>query len=333
MPGGSLGPVRGSKVGMDNGTAVGAGTAIAAIDCGTNSTRLLVADATGRPLERLMRITRLGQGVDSTGRLDAGAIERCLTVLREFRDVMDGFEVQRGRLAATSAARDAENGAEFLSAAGEVTGLVPELLAGTEEGRLSLAGAVADLGRTGGPILILDIGGGSTELVTGSGPDDPDLAAMSLQLGCVRLSERFLHSDPPTPEELARAESEVSAQLDAAIAAHPQFLDSHRLVGLAGTVTTLASLNLGLADYDRDRTHHAVLTAAEARGWYRTLAGEDRAARLERAGMVPGREDVIVGGAMILAAVMDRFSFDECLVSEADILDGLVASQLVGRDR
>jgi exopolyphosphatase / guanosine-5'-triphosphate,3'-diphosphate pyrophosphatase len=304
------------------------GTAIAAIDCGTNSTRLLVADATGRPLERLMRITRLGQGVDATGRLAPEAIDRCVAVLAEFRQVMDRLDVGRGRLAATSAARDAANGAEFLTAAGRTTGLEPELLTGVDEGRLSLTGAVADLDPADGPFLVLDIGGGSTELVAGDGPDDPDLAAASLQLGCVRLSERFLTTDPPTPEELAAARHEVVAQLDRAVAEHPRFDGNHRLVGLAGTVSTLASVHLGMAHYDRDRIHHTVLRARDVRHWYELLAADTASDRLARPGMVPGRQDVIVGGVLILDAVIERLGFDECLVSEADILDGLVASQL-----
>jgi exopolyphosphatase/guanosine-5'-triphosphate,3'-diphosphate pyrophosphatase len=301
---------------------------VAAIDCGTNSTRLLVVDADGAALERLMRITRLGAGVDATGMLAPEAIDRCLSVLRGYRQVMDKFAVVRGRLAATSAARDASNGAEFLHAAGEVTGLEPELLVGTDEGRLSMAGAVSDLDHDEGPFLVLDIGGGSTELVTGSGPADPELSVVSLQVGCVRITERFLTSDPPTTTELREAEAMVNELLEEAIADHPRFLAAHRLVGLAGTVTTLASLHLGLEIYDRDRIHHAVLTAGDVYDWYRTLASEVTAARLDRAGMVPGREDVIAGGALILSAVMTRFGFDECLVSEADILDGMAAELL-----
>jgi exopolyphosphatase/guanosine-5'-triphosphate,3'-diphosphate pyrophosphatase len=303
-------------------------SAIAAIDCGTNSTRLLVADAEGHPLERLMRITRLGQGVDATGRLDPEAIARCTAVLAEFRLVMDDLGVGRGRLVATSAARDAANGPTFLQEAGEATGLVPELLTGIDEGRLSLAGAVADLDPSEGPFLVLDIGGGSTELVTGDGPDDPDLDAVSLQLGCVRLSERFLTDDPPTPAQLAAARAEADAQLENAVAAHPSFSTANRLVGLAGTVSTLASVHQGLTVYDRDLVHHTVLTVDDVRRWAHTLGAETVEDRLARPGMVPGRQDVIVGGALILDAVMERMGFVECLVSEADILDGLVASQL-----
>ncbi len=301
---------------------------VAAIDCGTNSTRLLVSDVDGRPVERLMRITRLGEGVDATGKLSVDAVERCTSVLSEFRQVMDGLGVGRGRLVATSAVRDASNGEEFLEPAGRISGFEPEVLDGAEEGRLSLAGAVAELDPHDGPFLVLDIGGGSTELVRGSGPTDPGLAVVSLQIGCVRTTERYLSSDPPAADELATAEGAVGATLDRAIADHPELAETRRLVGLAGTVSTLASLNLGLATYRRDRIHHAVLSSDEAEHWYRTLASEDRRARLGRVGMVSGREDVIVAGALILAAVMRRFGFDRCLVSEADILDGMVAELL-----
>ncbi len=301
---------------------------VAAIDCGTNSTRLLVAGRDGQPLDRLMRITRLGEGVDATGKLAPDAVERCSTVLSEFRRVMDRLGVVRGRLVATSAVRDASNGGEFLEPAGRITGFEPEVLEGDEEGRLSLAGAVAELDPGEGPFFVLDIGGGSTELVSGSGPNDPGLAVVSLQIGCVRLTERYLPSDPPSPTGLGEAEAAIGAALDLAVAQHPEFLRTHRLVGLAGTVTTLASLNLGLETYRADRIHHAELSAHEVEHWYRTLAREDHRARLGRTGMVSGREDVIVAGAMILAVVMRRFGFDRCLVSEADILDGLVADLL-----
>ena len=154
------------------------------------------------------------------------------------------------------------------------------------------------------------------------------VAAVSLQLGCVRVSERFLGSDPPSAEELAAARREVDAQLERAVTDHPGFAGTHLLVGLAGTVSTLASVHRGMAEYDRDLIHHTVLTSADVRHWFRVLAADSAADRLARPGMVPGRQDVIVGGVLILDAVMERLGFTECLVSEADILDGLVASQL-----
>jgi exopolyphosphatase/guanosine-5'-triphosphate,3'-diphosphate pyrophosphatase len=301
---------------------------VAAIDCGTNSTRLLVADASGQPLERLMRITRLGEGVDATGRLSPEAIDRCIDVVRQYRGIIDRLEAVSTRLVATSAVRDAANGEVFLDAAAEASGVQPELLTGIEEGRLSLAGAVAELDEGDGPFLIVDIGGGSTELVVGSGPDDPAIDAVSLQLGCVRILERYFHHDPPTADELATAQSGVMDALDGAAAAHPRFAEANRLVGLAGTVSTISALQQRLADYDRSRIHHSVLTAAQAKEWFHRLAGENTEARLARPGLVPGRADVIVGGALVLDAVMARFGFDQCLVSESDILDGLVASQL-----
>jgi exopolyphosphatase / guanosine-5'-triphosphate,3'-diphosphate pyrophosphatase len=301
---------------------------VAAIDCGTNSTRLLVADGSGAPLERLMRITRLGEGVDATGELSPTAIERCVRVLREYRQVLDRLEVESVRLVATSAVRDAANGELFLAAAAEASGATPELLTGIEEGRLSLTGAVAELDEAEGPFLVLDIGGGSTELVAGSGPVDPAIDAVSLQLGCVRILERFFPHDPPTADELAAAQVVVAEALDGVAAAHPRFARANRLVGLAGTVSTLSALEQEAAEYNRDRIHHSVLTAAQVKEWFHRLAGESSRARLARPGLEPGRADVIVGGALVLDAVMARFGFDQCLVSESDILDGLVASQL-----
>jgi exopolyphosphatase/guanosine-5'-triphosphate,3'-diphosphate pyrophosphatase len=303
---------------------------VAAIDCGTNSTRLLVADPGGNSLERQMRITRLGEGVDRQGVLSKEAIQRTVSVLRDYRAVMQRFAVSKGRLVATSAVRDAANGDEFLEAASAITGLEAELLTGTEEGRLSLAGAVAELDPADAPFLVVDIGGGSTELVVGSSVDDPELVVVSLQLGCVRVTERFLKSDPPKPDELAEAQAEIAARLDVAIAEHPRLTSARRLVGLAGTVSTLASLRLGLREYDRSRVHHTVLTRSDIESWYRTLSTEVATARLDRAGMERGREDVIVGGVLMLGSLMARLDFEECLVSESDILDGMVAALLVG---
>jgi exopolyphosphatase/guanosine-5'-triphosphate,3'-diphosphate pyrophosphatase len=239
---------------------------------------------------------------------------------------MDAQGVVAARLVATSAVRDASNGEEFLAAASSAAGVPAELLGGDAEGRLAHAGATAGLPPAEGDDVVVDIGGGSTELVSGRGDA---VAAVSLDLGCVRLTERFLHRDPPTVAELDGAAALVAAELERARREVPALgapAPGSRLIGLAGTVSTLALLDQELADYDRDRVHHYVLTAVAVAGWLTTLAGEPAAARLRRPGMTPGREDVIVGGALVLRAVMDRFGFDRCLVSESDILDGLVAT-------
>ncbi len=300
---------------------------LAGIDCGTNSTRLLVADESGRTVERLMRITRLGRGVDATGRLADEAIARTVAVLQEYRAVLDGHGVDRVRVAATSAARDASNRDDFFTAATAAVGVAPELLGGDEEARLSFLGATSDLDPDGGPYLVADIGGGSTEFAVGA--DQPD-GVLSTDIGCVRLTEKFLHSDPPAPEELSQAFDVVHGHLDDVARVIPSVAEVRRFVGLAGTVTTMAAVELGLAAYDRDRIHHFVLTRAAAEDVFRTLATENRRQRLHNPGLEEARADVIVGGAVIVVAVMRHFDLQECLVSEADILDGLVLS-LLGR--
>ena len=298
----------------------------AAVDCGTNSTRLLVSDG-GRhpPLARLMRITRLGRGVDATRRLDPGAVDRTIAVLAEYRRVMDSLGVESVRATATSAARDAENREDFFAAAEEVIGVRPELLDGKEEGRLSFLGATAGLDPAQGPFLVTDVGGGSTEFVVGT--FEPE-GVVSIDMGCVRLTEKFLHGDPPAPEELSQAISVVHSFLEDVEREVPAVNEADRLVGLAGTVTTMAAVEIGLPEYDPERIHHFVLTRAAAEDVFRTLATEARADRIHNPGLEEGRADVIVGGAAILVTVMRHFGFEECLVSEADILDGLAASLL-----
>ncbi len=300
--------------------------AVAAVDCGTNSTRLLVGGPDGAPRARLMRITRLGQGVDRDRRLAPAAIERTVAVLREYRAVMDGHGVERVRMTATSAARDATNREGFFAAAAEVIGVRPELLSGEEEGRLSFAGATAELAPETGPWLVVDIGGGSTELIGGPSPDGGPTAVRSLDVGCVRLTERYLTSDPPTPAQVAHARRQVATLLEQAERDEPEFRTGRTLVGLAGTVAALAAVDQGLEAYDRARVHHYRLRRDSVERWLATLAGEPAAARRRRPGMEPQRADVIVGGTVVLAEIMRHFDFDTCLTSEADILDGLVAS-------
>jgi len=306
---------------------------VAALDCGTNSTRLLVAGPDGEVLEREMRITRLGEGVDATRRLSEEAVARTVGVLAEYRRLMDAHGVSRARLVATSAVRDADNAEAFLSAAAEATGVVPEVLSGLEEGRLSFAGAVAGLPTAAGsgPVLVVDIGGGSTELAAGvPGAPLDQVAAISVDVGCVRVSERFLRHDPPRADELARARAFVDEALARAKEALPALEPGGTLVGLAGTVSTLASLAQGLERYERDRIHHFELSRREVARWLAVLAADDHAGRLARPGMVRGREDVIVGGVLVLDAVMEDFDRNRCLVSEDDILDGIVAGLRAG---
>lgn len=295
---------------------------VAAIDCGTNSTRLLVHDGR-RSLERLMRITRLGQDVDATGRLADEAIERTLAVLREYRGVIDQLGATRVRITATSAARDAANSAVFFDAAESIIGSRPELLSGLDEGRVSFTGATTELDLSDGPFLVVDIGGGSTEFSYGTTECE---VAQSFDIGCVRLTEKFIEHDPPRPEELVACLSLTETCVDELVRTYPQVLHARRLVGLAGTVSTAAAVEIGLAEYDRSRIHHFVLTRDAVEDVFRTLATENRDERLGNPGLEPARADVIVGGLCVLVQIMRQLDWNECLVSESDILDGLVMS-------
>jgi exopolyphosphatase/guanosine-5'-triphosphate,3'-diphosphate pyrophosphatase len=298
---------------------------VAAIDCGTNSVRLLITADGQTQIERLMRITRLGQGVDATGRLDPEAIERTLAVLREYREVIDQHGATRIRMAATSASRDASNRDDFFHAAKEILGVMPEVISGEEEGRLSFLGATADLDPALGPFLVCDIGGGSTEFVFGTTEAE---STISVDMGCVRMTEAWLHHDPPTAEELSQALSVIDIYLDDVLREIPELSSAQTFVGLAGTVSNTASVELGLAEYDREQIHHLVLTRAAVEDVFRTLATESINERKENPGLEEQRADVIVGGLCVLVATMRRFGLDECLVSESDILDGLAMSLL-----
>jgi exopolyphosphatase/guanosine-5'-triphosphate,3'-diphosphate pyrophosphatase len=296
----------------------------AAVDCGTNSTRLLISDGRTQ-IERHMRVTRLGAGVDRTGRLDPEAIERTLSVMRDYRAIMDRYEVDGVRIAATSASRDAVNRADFFGPATEILGAEPELISGTEEAQLSFDGATRDLPPVDGRTLVVDIGGGSTEFALGT---DELESSLSVDMGCVRMTEKFLHHDPPLAEELSNALSVVEQHLDDVAREVPGAGDAVRFVGLAGTVTTIAAVELGLAEYSRDAIHHFVLTRDAAEDVFRTLATEATEDRRHNPGLDPGRVDVIVGGCCVLLGIFRYFGFSECVVSEADILDGLILSQL-----
>jgi exopolyphosphatase/guanosine-5'-triphosphate,3'-diphosphate pyrophosphatase len=262
-----------------------------------------------------------------------------VAVLRQYREVMDRHGVIGARATATSAARDAANRDELFAAAEQALGIPVELLSGDAEGRLSFAGATDELDPAGGPYLVVDIGGGSTELVTGRVPGRAggtgnganrtrEIVVASLDVGCVRVTERFLHHDPPLAGELAAAVGAVHAGLDAATATYPALAQAAELVGLAGTVTTLSAIDQSLTTYSRDRIHGSVLGQRRVEELLGTLAGESRDDRVRRAGLEEARADVIVGGTVVLATVMRHLDFEWCLVSEADILDGLIRSQL-----
>ena len=295
---------------------------VAAIDMGTNSTRVLVADVVDGVLvtiDRRMRITRLGQGVDATKQLHPDAIERVVDALREFRVVADQHGVQRIRAVTTSAARDAANGVELLDACEAVLGVRPEIISGAEEGSLSFRGATIGLDAPG-PYLIVDIGGGSTEFVAGTTDVE---GVVSINIGCVRLTEQFLHTDPPAPEELSQIVSVIRDYLADVDRDVPGASKAVTLVGLAGTVSTIASVDQGLGVYQRDKIHHYRVTRAAAEEVFRTLATENIADRAHNPGLEPGRVDVIVGGVAVAVCVMRHWGFDEMLVSESDILDGI----------
>ena len=310
---------------------------VAAIDCGTNSLRLLVADVnpvTGMlvDVDRRMEIVRLGEGVDATGRLAPAALARTLRVLRSYAAIVAAAGASAVRMVATSATRDAANAADFVAGVREVLGVDPEVLSGDEEAVLSFIGATAELagGEAAAPYLVADIGGGSTEFVLG----DPPVvsAAVSVDIGCVRMTERHLQGDPPTAAEVAAARADIGAALDV-VAAKIAVTDARTLVGLAGSVTTVVALALGLAAYDAARIHHARVGAARVHEQAAMLLTLPRAQRARLSVMHPGRVDVIGGGALVLDAIMTRFGFGEVMASEHDILDGIAWSLLPGGPR
>lgn len=315
-------------------------TRVAAIDCGTNSIRLLVADiepdgAGGHRLtdvERRMEIVRLGQGVDRTGRLDPAALERTLAAARAYAGQCRALGVERTRFVATSATRDAENRQDFVDGVRDALGVVPEVVSGEEEAALSFAGAVSVLDPShAGPYLVVDIGGGSTELVLGDGVPQ---AALSMDVGCVRLTERHLRTDPPTPQEEEAARADVRHMLDDASAVVP-LGRTRTLVGLAGSVTTVTAHALGLPAYDPAAIDGAALDADQVLASCSALLHAPHAERAAMGFMHPGRVDVIGAGALIWSEIVARVASEVAagggelgpvVTSEHDILDGIALS-------
>jgi len=309
---------------------------VAGIDCGTNSVRLLVAapvtDETGAvtslvDLERRMEIVRLGQGVDRTGRLDPAALDRTFEALRRYAEVMAGRGVTATRMVATSASRDASNAADFVAGVRDILGIEPQVISGDEEAALSYRGATAgiDDALAPSPRLVVDIGGGSTEVVLGRGGSV--VASRSVDIGCVRMTERHLGGDPPGAAEVARTIADIDAALGLAAEVVP-VEQARSLVGLAGSVTTVAAIHLGLTEYDPAAIHGHVVPASDVRAISDDLLGMTHDERAAIGVMHPGRVDVIAAGALVLRRVLDLTGLGAVVVSEHDILDGIAWSLL-----
>lgn len=313
---------------------------VAAVDCGTNSIRLLIADVSAVPsdrprltdLHREMRIVRLGKGVDATGELNPEAIERTRVALHDYVDLMREAGVTTVRMVATSATRDARNRDDFFAmTATELGRVVPgaqaEVITGDEEARLSFAGAVGELSSARGPFVVVDLGGGSTEVVLGDATGVH--AAYSADIGCVRLTERHLHGNPPTGEEIASARFFAEQRLAQAFGVVP-VERAHTWVGVAGTMTTIAALALDLPEYDSEKVHLTRLSFEQLRAVCHRLIGMTHDERAALGPMHPGRVDVIGGGAVITEVLADelarRAGIGELIVSEHDILDGIALS-------
>ncbi len=301
---------------------------VAAIDCGTNSTRLLIAEIGDNGqyeiLNRRQEVTRFGEGVVATGNLNGEAIDRVLATLMSFREILDAEGIQEFRTVATSAVRDATNSGIFLSAAEGILQKEVELISGRQEAELSFLGATHSV-EIGGPYLVFDLGGGSTEFSYGEKMCEQFL---SINAGCVRMAERFIHSDPPLPEELSAALSLVELHLIDVEKAIPSLDKATTLIGLAGTVSAIAMIEQGLEKYSYELVHHYLMSHADMEEVFRILVTDNREQRLTNPGMEEDRVDVIVGGVCILIQIMRQFHFTECLVSEADILDGLILRQM-----
>ena len=306
-------------------------TRVAAIDCGTNSIRLLVADldaasSTLDDVDRRMEIVRLGQGVDRTGRLAPEALERTFAACARYAEVVRTTGARRVRFVATSASRDVENRDEFTAGVHARLGVDPEVVTGDTEAALSFTGATRELSGSGlrRPFLVVDIGGGSTELVLGEPGAEPE-AARSVDVGCVRMTERHLHDDPPTPAQVAAARADIEAAVRLAAETVP-LAKAQTLVGLAGSVTTVAAMALDLPAYQPERIHHARIAAADVRRVAERLLEMTHEQRAALPFMHPGRVDVIGAGALVLAVLLDHVPVDEVVVSEHDILDGIAWS-------
>lgn len=299
---------------------------VAAIDCGTNSIRLLIADINNGTLTdvvRTMVIVRLGEGVDKTGEFSQAALERTFAAIETFAALISKHQPEQVRFVATSASRDVSNRSEFVDGIVSRLGIEPDIISGDEEAELSFLGATADLINFNdppvAPYLVIDIGGGSTEFVLGTtGPT----AAISTNVGCVRMTERHLISDPATPQEIAAATSDIDAAIDLAYSAVP-IAQANSMIGLAGSVTTVAAIALGLSEYDSVAIHGSRISAQDVHRVTQDLLAMTRAERAKLGPMHEGRIDVIGSGALVLDRIMVRTGLKQVVVSERDILDGI----------
>jgi exopolyphosphatase/guanosine-5'-triphosphate,3'-diphosphate pyrophosphatase len=303
-------------------------TRYAAIDCGTNAIRLLVADVIdGRITEvsRRMLTVRLGEGVDATGEFSAGALERTFAAVDEYASDIARLGVRDTRMVATSASRDARNAQVFIDGVRDRLGVEPEVIAGSEEAELSFSGAIRGLSAPllDSPVLVADIGGGSTEFVLGDAATGAITSMCSVDVGCVRMTERHLHDDPPLIEQIEQTVSTIDLILDRAFAA-VDVSGVRTFVGLAGSVTTVAALAHGLPDYDPMAIHGSVTSLIQVEGVTNRLLAMTRAERAAEPVMHPGRVDVIAGGALVLRQIMRRLPVGFVVASETDLLDGIV---------
>ena len=302
---------------------------VAAIDCGTNSIRLLIADIEGnsfREVIRIMEIVRLGQGVDQTGQFHPDAITRTLTAVDKFAAEIAKRGVEKIRFCATSATRDATNRHLFVDGVRERLGIEPEVISGDEEAALSFAGAIQDLNPQEGPFLVVDIGGGSTEFVFGTSSVE---SARSVNIGCVRMTERHFANDPATSEQIELARTDIQGAIALAAAEVP-ITKAKTLVAVAGTATTVAAAALELAEYDRYAIHLSRISASQVHDVSLMFLTRDRELRLALGYMHPGRVDVIPAGALVLSEIMKATGATEFVASESDILDGMARSLVQG---
>ena len=301
--------------------------AIAAIDIGTNSTNLLIVDEHGKEIERIVTVTRLGRNLTSTGRLSDESMDATLDTLANYVQRIRATDVRTIRASATEAMRRASNASQFVERARLILGVEPEIVSGGREAHLSFLGATSHFEPIDGDTLVIDIGGGSTELIVGS--SSQVTCSASYPVGAVGLTESHFSSDPPRPEELTNAIGEVMDHIDDFVRDHPEVLNVARVVGVAGTIVTMAAVEIGLREFDATVLHGFVLTRDAAEDVFRTLATERLADRVANPGLAPERADIIVGGCCVLVGIMRRLKLDELIVSTHNLLDGLVADAKV----